>query len=290
MFEKRVFGHNYRFLRIAATCLLAVLVSSTLAAAQERASQSQRQTAASAQTPADTDEQRIADLVTANHILFDLGVLDGFGHVSVRSVKNPAHFFMSLSKAPGMVTKEDILELDENGEVVRGQGRPALERFIHSEIYRLRPDVQAVVHSHSQAVIPFGATKVGLKPIVHTAGFLPPVTPVFEIRTVAGEENSMLVITRQIGLGLARALGSAPVVLMRGHGDAVVGANLHDAVYRAYYTQVNAQVQAEALRLGEPVYLNPTEAAKVDALNRAATFKSWDLWVAHANADAACRK
>jgi HCOMODA/2-hydroxy-3-carboxy-muconic semialdehyde decarboxylase len=264
------------------------MLTAVLAAAQQAGPQKpQRQTMA----PADTDEQRIADLVIANHILFDLGVLDGFGHVSVRSVKNPSHFFLSQSKAPGMVTKDDIMELDENSEPVSGQhGRPSVERFIHGEIYRLRPDVQAVVHSHNQAVIPFGVTKIPLRPIIHTAGFLPPVTPVFEIRTVAGEDNSMLIVNNRIGAGLAKVLDNAPVVLMRGHGDAVVASNVRDVVYRAVYTQMNAQVQAEALKLGEPVYLNPMEAAKVDVMNRAAIFKSWDLWVAHVNADAACRK
>ena len=261
-----------------AACLLALMLAAALAFAQQPA----------APKPADTDQQRIADLVDANHILYDLGVVDGFGHVSVRSASNPAQFFMSQSKAPGMVTGTDILELNENSETARGPGRAALERYIHGEIYRLRPDVGAIVHSHSPAVIPFGATRAGLRPILQTAGFLPAVTPVFEIRDVSTEDE-MLIVSNRLGAGLAKSLGSAPVVLMRGHGNAVVGPTLRDAVYRAYYTQLNAQIQAEALRLGEPVYLTPAEATKVDRINRTATANSWELWLSHVNREA-CRK
>jgi len=286
MRQQRADGRGSGFLWKAASSILTAVLFAALARAQHP----DPPKPGPAPAPADTDEQRITDLVNANHILFDLGVMDGFGHVSVRSAKNPAHYFMSQSKAPGMVTKDDILELNENSEVANGPGRATLERYIHGEIYRLRPDVQAVVHSHSPAVIPFGATKVAMRPVLQTAGFLPPATPIFEIRDVVGDEGEMLIVSSRIGAAMARALGDAPVVLLRGHGSAVVGANLRDAVYRSYYTLVNAQIQMEALKLGEPVYLTPVEAAKVDVVNRAATGKSWELWLAHANANTACRK
>jgi ribulose-5-phosphate 4-epimerase/fuculose-1-phosphate aldolase len=237
----------------------------------------------------DSDEQRIADLVTGNHILFDQGVVDGFGHITVRSAKNPSHYWMASSVAPGLVTKDDIIEFDENSQALEARGRPIHgERFIHGEIYRVRPDAISIVHSHSSAVIPFGVTKAPLRPVIHTAGFLPPVTPVFEIRAVAGDDNHILVNTREFGAGLAKVLGNAPVVLLRGHGDAVVGGNVKKAVYRAIYTQLNAQIQAAALQVGQGdvVYLNPMEAANVDVINEGGGVeRSWQIWAARASAD-----
>jgi ribulose-5-phosphate 4-epimerase/fuculose-1-phosphate aldolase len=239
----------------------------------------------------DSDEQRIADLVTGNHILFDQGVVDGFGHISARCVKNPAHYWLATTRAPGLIVKDDIMEFDADSLPVDARGRPIHgERFIHGEIYRVRPDAISIVHSHSSAVIPFGVTKAPLRPVIHTAGFLPPVTPVFEIRAVAGEDNHILVNTREFGAGLAKVLGNAPVVLMRGHGDAVVGASVKKAVYRAVYTQLNAQIQAASLQVGQGdvVYLNPMEAGNVDAINEGGGVeRSWQIWAARADADLA---
>jgi len=242
----------------------------------------------------DTDEQRIADLVTGNHILFDQGVVDGFGHISARCVKNPAHFWLSQSRAPGMVSKDDIMEFNEDSEAVDAHGRSLYgERFIHGEIYRARPDVISVAHSHAPGVIPFGVTGVALRPVIHTAGFLPPVTPIFEIREVAGEDNGILVASNKLGAGLAKVLGKSPVVLMRGHGDTVVGSSVKVAVYRAIYTQVNAQIQAESLMLGQGkvVYLNSMESAKVNAINEmGGVERVWQIWKARANANLAVLK
>lgn len=240
---------------------------------------------------ADNDDQRIADLVTGNHILFDQGVVDGFGHISARCVKNPAHFWLSQSRAPGIVTKDDILEFNEDSQPVNSHGRPLYsERFIHGEVYRARPDVISVVHSHSTAVIPFGVTGVALRPVIHTAGFLPQVTPVFEIRDAAGEDNGILVATNQLGAALAKALGKSPVVLMRGHGDTVVGPSVKAAVYRAVYVQLDAQVQAESLMLGggKVTYLNPMEATNVDKMTEGnGVERVWQIWEARANANLA---
>ncbi len=239
----------------------------------------------------DTDEQRIADLILANHILFDQGVLDAYGHVSVRSVSHPGHFFLSRSRAPGLVSRADILEFDENSQPIDPHGQPTYsERFIHGEIYRARPDVQSVVHCHSPAVIPFGVTGVALRPIMHMAGFLPPTVPLFEIRAAAGPENGMLITTNALGAAVAKSLGSSPVVLMRGHGMSVTGPSVRHAVFRAIYTQLNAQIELEALRLGPVTWLNPTEAARVDATNEgsllSANPRQWQLWAAQAEAHA----
>ena len=242
----------------------------------------------------DTDEQRIQDLVIANHILFDQGVVDAYGHVSVRSVKNPTHYFLSRAQAPGLVTKDDILEFDQDSNAIDLRGRPLYsERFIHGEILRARPDVQAVVHGHSPAVIPFSVTKVPLRPVIHMAGFLPQSVPVFEIRNAAGSDNGMLVQETAVGAALAKSLGSSPVVLMRGHGFAAVGPGVRHAVFRAVYTQLNAQIEIEALKLGPVVFLNPMEAAKVDAANegtlQSANPRQWRLWQAQADAHSAQR-
>jgi HCOMODA/2-hydroxy-3-carboxy-muconic semialdehyde decarboxylase len=225
------------------------------------------------------DPALIADLVVANHILSDQGVLDGFGHVSVRHPADPNRFLMSRSLAPALVTAEDIMEYDLDGQPVDARGRASfLERFIHSEIYRARPDVNAVIHSHSPGVIPFGVTQVPMRPIYHISSFLAPSVPVFEIRRAGGMTN-MLVGNGELGKALAQALGDRPVALMRGHGDVVVGPKLSLAVFRAIYTEVNARLQSQAVALGGPInFLEPEEAAKATLVNEQVHLRAWELW------------
>ncbi len=246
---------TFVFVFIAALCLLTPMVR-----------------AASAP---DTDVQRITDLIAANHILADQGVLDGFGHVSVRSVKNPKHFFMSRSLAPALVTPADIMEFDENSAPLDLKGREiASERFIHGEIYRVRPDVQTVVHSHSPAVLPFTITDTPFKPVIHTAYFLgyDPV-PVFDIRNVEGADNKMLVNTAPTAAALAKVLGNHSVALMRGHGMVVTADTVPWVTFRSIYTQQNAQILLEALKLGKVNYLNQYEVNRADRVER-----HWDAW------------
>jgi HCOMODA/2-hydroxy-3-carboxy-muconic semialdehyde decarboxylase len=227
----------------------------------------------------------IDDLVTANRILAAEGVLDGFGHVSARHDKRPDRFLLARSMAPALVTAADIMEFDLDGNAVEAHGRTAyLERFIHSEIYKTRPEVQAVVHSHSPAVIPFGVVGVKLRPIFHLGGFLGAGAPVFEIRDSGGPATDMLVRTPALGAALAGTLGAAPVALMRGHGDVVVGRSIREAVFRAVYTEVNARLAGEALRLGggEVVFLNEEEAGAAAITNSAQIDRPWELWKAKA--------
>lgn len=229
------------------------------------------------------DQALITDLVAANRILYDQGVVDGFGHVSVRHDRNRAHFLLARSMAPGLVTADDIVEHDPDGEAVAADGRTLyLERYIHSEIYKAQPQVEAVVHSHSPAVIPFGVTRARLQPIFHLSSFLVFGTPVFEIRDAGGPETDMLIRTPALGAALARTLGGAPVALMRGHGDVVVGRSLREVVFRAVYTEVNARLETEALRLGggEVVFLNDREAANATATNTGVIDRAWNLWKA----------
>ena len=233
-----------------------------------------------AKTAEEEDVERIGDLVLANHILADQGILDGFGHVSVRSVKNPNHYFISRSRAPALVTTADIMEYDLDDRAIDAQGRnPYLERFIHSEIYKVRPDVQAVVHSHSPAIIPFGVTDVPLRPISHMGGFLIKEVPVFDIREAGGDETDMLIRNKALGAALAAKLGSRTAVLLRGHGDAVVGQSIKHAVLHAIYAEFNARIEAEALRLGGKLkFLNEAEASKIAAVNDGAVERPWELW------------
>jgi HCOMODA/2-hydroxy-3-carboxy-muconic semialdehyde decarboxylase len=225
------------------------------------------------------DPALIEDLVIANHILADQGVVDGFGHISVRHDKDPNRYLLSRSMAPALVTAADIMEFDLDGTPVNPQGRtPYLERFIHGEILRARPDVQSVVHNHSPGVIPFGAAGAALRPIYHLSGFLGGGVPVFEIRDAAGPATDMLVRNPGLGRALATTLGQHPVALMRGHGAVVVGAGIKQAVFRAVYTEVNARLQAEAQRLGPVTFLNDEEAAKAAATNDGLIARPWELW------------
>jgi HCOMODA/2-hydroxy-3-carboxy-muconic semialdehyde decarboxylase len=223
----------------------------------------------------------IEDLVSANHILFKEGVVDGFGHVSMRDERDPERFLLSKSIAPATVTARDVMEFGMDGEPLNPRGRkPYLERYIHSEIYRARPDVQAIVHSHSPALIPFGITGTSLRPVFHMSGFLGSATPIFEIREAGGPATDMLIRDRKLGAALARALGTAPFALMRGHGSVAVGATLKQVVYRAIYAEVNARLQSEALRLGTITFLNEQEAANASRTNDSVIDRPWGLWKA----------
>jgi ribulose-5-phosphate 4-epimerase/fuculose-1-phosphate aldolase len=228
------------------------------------------------------DPKLIEDLVYANRILSDQGVVDAFGHVSARDDKDPSRFLLARSIAPALVASSDILEFDSNGEPIDAHGRGVyLERFIHAAIYRARPDVMAIVHSHSPAVIPFGVTGTILRPIYHMSAFLGSGAPVFEIRDAAGMTN-MLITDNKLGDALAKSLGDRAVVLMRGHGSVAVGSSIPQVVHRAIYTEVNARLQAEAAKLGPINFLTPEEAAKADAQTDSMTSlaRPWELWKA----------
>jgi ribulose-5-phosphate 4-epimerase/fuculose-1-phosphate aldolase len=222
----------------------------------------------------------IEELALANRILFREGVLDAFGHVSARHDKRPDRFFLARNMAPGLVSAEDILEFDLAASPVEASGRAAyLERFIHSEIYRARPDVMAIVHSHSPTVIPFGLVRRRpLRSVCHMASFIGTCTPVFEIRATAGDASDLLIRTPALGAALAQALGSAPAVLMRGHGATVVGADLRQAVFRAIYTEINARLQAQALALGPITYLSEGETRSAAKAIDTQIDRAWDLW------------
>src|SRR5437763_14130392 len=230
----------------------------------------------------------VEDLVAANRILYRQGVLDGFGHVSVRHPVQPDRFLMSAAKAPGRVSADDIMEFDLDGKPIDRGDRPIYaERFIHSEVYRAPPDVNALVHSHSPTVVPFSVTQVRLRPVHNSASFLAPDVPVFEMRKAAGITDNVVTSSAR-ARALVESLGGHAVVLLRGHGDVVVGPELRRTVARAIYTEVNARMQLQAVMLGGPItFIDSGEAKLIEAKRDGEgagqwADRAWQIWLEEA--------
>jgi ribulose-5-phosphate 4-epimerase/fuculose-1-phosphate aldolase len=227
------------------------------------------------------DRQLIEDLVAANRILAMQGVLDGWGHVSVRHNRDPNRFLLSRSLAPELITAKDILEFDLDNNPVDAKGRNLYtERFIHGEIYKTRPDVVAVAHMHAPPVIPFGVIDVPLKPIYHRAAFIAQGVPIFEIRDAAGMTD-LLIRNPELGRALAQSIADKPAVLMRGHGATVVGPTLQRLVGRSIFLAMNASLQAQAMALapGRRInYLDPEEARLIEAREGYGLGRAWEAW------------
>jgi ribulose-5-phosphate 4-epimerase/fuculose-1-phosphate aldolase len=220
----------------------------------------------------------VEDVVAGSRVLAQQGVLDAYGHVSARSDKRPDRFIMSRSRAPALITAADIMEHDADSEPVGDTRKGFLERFIHGEIYRMRPEVMAVVHSHSPSVVPFGITKSRLRPVYHMASFLWSGAPVFEIRD-ARPDNDLLIRDIPLGKALAKSLGKCTCVLMRGHGMTVVGDSVAEAVFRSIYTEMNARLQWQASHLEGPIeFLSDEEGRRSTAANRSTLERPWELW------------
>jgi len=223
----------------------------------------------------------IADLAAASRILAAQGVVDGFGHVSMRHPSAPSRYFMARSIAPALVTPADIIEYDLDSNPCNANGRNSfLERFIHGEIYKARPDVMSVVHSHSPSVIPFGLVGVPMQAMFHNAAFLAAGVPVFDIKEKFGATD-MLVSNGIKGVALAAAMGSKDIALMRAHGSVTCGPTLQTAVFRAVYTEVNARIQHWTLALAggkPPAVLDHEEGRLADVINQTAGMRAWDLW------------
>jgi HCOMODA/2-hydroxy-3-carboxy-muconic semialdehyde decarboxylase len=234
--------------------------------------------ALAAAAPAEIDSA-IHELALANRVLAAKEVVDGYGHVSVRHPNFANRYLLARSMAPALVTDADIMSFDLDSNALGSDSRtPYLERFIHGEIYRARPDVKAVVHCHSPELIPFADTGIQLRPLYHMSAFLGAGTPIFEIRDfrTAGDK-SMLVHNRKLGQALARVLGKSDALLMRGHGGVVVAGTLPQVVGRGVYLQINAKLQAEAMALGKPInYLGLDEdpgGPPVSSYGR-----NWEIW------------
>jgi HCOMODA/2-hydroxy-3-carboxy-muconic semialdehyde decarboxylase len=227
------------------------------------------------------DRQLIEDLVAANRILAMQGVLDGWGHVSVRHDRDPQRYLLSRSLAPELITAKDILEFDLDNNPVDAKGRNLYtERFIHGEIYRPRPDVAAIAHMHAPPVIPFGVIDVPLKPIYHRAAFIALGVPIFDIRDAAGMTD-LLIRNPALGRALAQSIADKPAVLMRGHGATVVGPSLQRLVGRSIFLAMNATLQAQAMTLapgGRINFLDPEEARLIEAREGYGLGRAWEAW------------
>ncbi len=220
------------------------------------------------------------DLAVAYRTLAEHGVIDAYGHVSVRSDRDPTRYLLARSLAPELVTPADVVEYDLDSNPIDARGRESVrERFIHGEIYRERPEIGAVVHTHSATVVPFGVCGVALRPLFHLAAFIGEGVPNFEIRAFA-EGTDLLVKTPYLGQALAKTLGRSPAALMRGHGAVAVGENLPRAVGRAIYLEMSARMQLEATLLaglgGRIVALDDQEVQAATALQDYG--RAWDVW------------
>jgi HCOMODA/2-hydroxy-3-carboxy-muconic semialdehyde decarboxylase len=223
---------------------------------------------------------QILDLVIASRTLAEHGVIDAYGHATVRSETNPQRYYMARNLAPELVTEADILEFDLDSNPIDAQGKAVYqERFIHGEIYKARPDVKAIVHNHSPSVVPFACTGCEMKPIFHMSAFIGLGVPNWDIRD-AQKGTDMLVKTPYLGEHLAKQLGRHPAVLMRGHGSTVVGENLQRAVGRTIYLEMNARMQFQSIVLaGEKGHIVFMDDAEVQANVSWQNYeRSWNLW------------
>ncbi len=223
----------------------------------------------------------ISELVIANHIVAHLKLVDSFGHVTVRNPENPQRFFMARARAPGLVTKEDILEFNLDSTPVDLRGlRPYSERFIHGCLYKSRPDVMAVCHNHAHELLPMAVTKTVMRPALHSAAVIGQEVPVWDIRDHFGDTN-MLVTTNEMGNSLAGTVGKGKAALMRGHGSVIAGNSVQDAVFTTFYLRLNADVLIKAMSMGGTItYLSPGEIDRSGELHsqEAAQGRAWEDW------------
>jgi HCOMODA/2-hydroxy-3-carboxy-muconic semialdehyde decarboxylase len=223
--------------------------------------------------------EALEDLVAAYRILAEHGVIDAYGHVSIRSSRDPGRYYLARSIAPEIVVLEDLMEYDLDSVPVDPRGRESVrERFIHGEVYKARPEVMAVVHNHSPSVIPFSVTGVPMRPIYHMASFIGEGIPNFEIRDFE-QGTDLLVKTPSLGQSLASVLSSKPAALMRGHGAVVVGENIARAVGRSVYLEQSAQLQMQAMQLAPGGKITYLDEAEVKASNPVQNYaRAWPMW------------
>ena len=225
----------------------------------------------------------VEELVTANRVLANEGIVDSFGHVSARHPDNPNHYLLSRARAPERIERGDIVQYTLAGEPIdKNAPAPYLERFIHGAIYEARPDVHAVVHNHSPSVIPFGVTSKKLKPFLHMCAHIGHEVPIWDSHDKFGD-TPLLVSDMAMGRDLARLLGSRPITLMRGHGATVVGRSVRHAVFVAIYLEVGAKLQMQAMALGEIKFLSAGEIDQiVRRLNDYTLNRAWENWARRA--------
>jgi HCOMODA/2-hydroxy-3-carboxy-muconic semialdehyde decarboxylase len=237
----------------------------------------------------DLDELR-HEIVTANRILAREGIVDAFGHVSARHPQDPGRYLLARARSPELIEAGDIEEYALDGTPLSpGARKPYLERFIHGAIYEARPDVMAVVHSHSHSVVPFSVVGQRIRPLLHSAATIGAEVPVWNSRSKFGD-TALLVCDMPMGRDLASCLGGGSACLMRGHGSTVAGGSVPEAVYTAYYLEVNAKLQIQAGQLGEIDFLSAGEIARItdrlrDGLPGEGFRRAWDYWARRAAED-----
>jgi len=221
------------------------------------------------------------DLATAYRIVANEGILDAFGHISVRHPGNSNRYFLSRSRAPGLVQADDILEYDlDSNPIVPPKERPYSERVIHGEIFKARPDVNVVCHHHAPSIMPFAISGAPLVPVSHLGASMGASAPVWDSRDEFGDTN-LLVVKPEEGASLARALGDASIVVMRRHGATVVGGSLRELVFRTIYSAKNAEHQMAAHMLGNVSPLTAGETQMAFEIHRAPgpLARAYEYWV-----------
>src|SRR5579863_6221275 len=222
----------------------------------------------------------LEELVTANRILANEGIVDSFGHVSARHPDNPQHYLLSRARAPERIERGDIVEYTLDGTAIDERGRaPYLERFIHGAIYEARPDVHAVVHNHSPSVIPFGVTGTKLKPLLHMCASCGHEVPIWDSQAQFGDTTLLV-------SDMAKLLGARPTALMRGHGATVVGRSIRHAVFVSVYLELGAKLQMQAMAMGDIKFLTEGEVDKIVArVNGYTLNRAWENWARRAGRD-----
>jgi ribulose-5-phosphate 4-epimerase/fuculose-1-phosphate aldolase len=232
-----------------------------------------------------SDPALLEDLVAANRILADQGVLDAYGHISARDPRENGRYWLSRSMPPALVTAADLLAFDlDNNPLETGNHKLFFERVIHGEIYKARPDVMAVVHNHAPSLIPFANSDTKLRPMVGNAAFLGDGAPVFDIRSV-DDEGDLNVCTVPQARALARALGTHALVLLRGHGAVAVGETVRQCVRRAIIAESNARAQLQGALLGPVHFLTASELAFARRTPAKDPDRAWGLWKQRAMGD-----
>ena len=229
-------------------------------------------------------EPLLRDLVVANRILANANVVDAYGHVSIRNPNNPDHYFLSCSRSPELVQRADIMEFRLDGTPIDGDSRnPYLERFIHGAAFERNPDIQAVVHSHAEEVLPFTISSQPLLPVIHSAGFMGPEPPVWDIADKFGD-TTLLVVNMDQGRDLAEAFSKRRIVLMRGHGFAAAGRSLSEVVRLSVMLPRNAKILTAALQFGGLKPLRTGEIALRQDMNPDGKefYRAWEYWATRA--------
>ena len=224
------------------------------------------------------------DLVLANRILAHEDVVDAYGHVSMRHPGNARRFFIARSLAPELVTPDDIVEHDLEGNPTGDERRPLyVERFIHAGIYEARPEVTAIVHAHAEAILPYTvSTGTALRPVIHSCSFIGAHVPLWDIADRFGDTN-LLVTNMDKSRDLARTLGADHVALMRGHGFVAAARSLIDVVRMAVFLPRNARALTTAVMLGgdiKPLSRGEIEARNADEYGASSpiTQRAWEYW------------